>query len=171
MKDLTRYSSLTRMGTVSWAVGATISPGNQGSLPFFLSPLTSTHTILPISGSRSTSLLWALLSCLVVDSDPSSPSSSLLSSCRLLPPLLPPKTGVPKCSGWVRGSWSSVSLSAKCLPLFKQSAVLLSVVISPSSKTVSKWKTWAYFQWKVVKGNLPTVYWLQSCILLMSPSQ
>lgn len=75
-------------------------------------------------------------------------------------------TGVPKCSGFVNGSWSSVwirnkqitfkshfslheyplfnsksprhltSLSAKCLSPFKQSEVRLNVLSSPSSKTV-----------------------------------
>lgn len=52
-----------------------------------------------------------------------------------LRPRLPPTTGVPKCSGWVRGSWSRVSLSAKCLPLFRHRDVRRSVVMSPSSKT------------------------------------
>jgi hypothetical protein len=58
-----------------------------------------------------------------------------LRSYLLLPPLLPPSTGVPKCSGWVNGSWSRVSLSAKCLPLFKHNEVRLKVVMSPSSNT------------------------------------
>lgn len=55
--------------------------------------------------------------------------------CRFRLPFLPPITGFPKCSGCVNGSWSNVSLSAKWRPLFRQRAVLRSVVISPSSKT------------------------------------
>lgn len=58
--------------------------------------------------------------------------------CLLLRPLLPPTTGLLKCSGWVKGNWSRVSLSLKCLPLFKHNAVLRRVVISPSSKTETK---------------------------------
>jgi hypothetical protein len=53
-------------------------------------------------------------------------------------PFRPPITGFPKCSGCVNGSWSNVSLSAKWRPLFRQRAVLLRVVISPSSKTKTK---------------------------------
>lgn len=58
-----------------------------------------------------------------------------ISSRRRLP-RTPLTTGVLKCSGWVRGNWSKVSLSAKWRPLFKQRAVRLRVAISPSSKTV-----------------------------------
>lgn len=67
-----------------------------------------------------------------------------------LRPLRPPMTGFPKCSGCVNGNWSNVSLSLKCLPLFRHSALRLSVVISPSSNT--------------------TVYCEQSCILVMVAS-
>ena len=59
-------------------------------------------------------------------------------ACLDLLPLLPPTTGVPKCSGCVKGNWSNVSLSAKCLPDFKHSEDLRRVVISPSSKTEIK---------------------------------
>lgn len=52
-----------------------------------------------------------------------------------LRPRRPPITGLPKCSGCVSGSWSSVSLSLKCRPLFKHNALRLSVVMSPSSNT------------------------------------
>lgn len=138
LKDRTRYSSLTRIGTASWAVGATIRPGKKGSLPFFLS-LSSTQTILPMSGSRSVSRRWAPApprSCeRDADSPPCSPSSSSLLSSWRRRPRRPPSTGVPKCSGCVNGSWSSVSLSAKWRPLFKHSAVRRSVVMSPSSNT------------------------------------
>jgi len=69
LKERTRYSSRTRIRTVSWAVGATTKPGNQLSFCFFLSP-SSTHTTFPISASFS-SFLFPFLGL---------SSSSLLSS-------------------------------------------------------------------------------------------
>lgn len=70
---------------------------------------------------------WAFISC----------QCCFVTYCiwRFRLPFRPPITGFPKCSGCVNGSWSNVSLSAKWRPLFRQRAVLLSVVISPSSKT------------------------------------
>ena len=44
-------------------------------------------------------------------------------------------TGVLKCSGLVRGSLSSVSLSIKCLSPFRHICVRFSVAMSPSSNT------------------------------------
>lgn len=52
-----------------------------------------------------------------------------------LRPRLPPITGLPKCSGCVSGSWSNVSLSLKCRPLFRHNALRRNVVMSPSSNT------------------------------------
>lgn len=76
------------------------------------------------TNNKSTSLQWA---------------QATLTYKSLLLPLRPPTTGLPKCSGWVRGSWSRVSLSAKCLPLLRHKADLLKVVISPSSNTGKVW--------------------------------
>lgn len=39
----------------------------------------------------------------------------------------PTLTGFPKCSGFVKGNWSNVSDSAKCLPLFKHNAFRLKI--------------------------------------------
>ena len=52
-------------------------------------------------------------------------------------------TGVLKCSGLVRGSLSSVSLSIKCLSPFRHICVRFSVAMSPSSNT-TKTKTEIY---------------------------
>ena len=50
-------------------------------------------------------------------------------------------TGVLKCSGLVRGSLSSVSLSIKCLSPFRHICVRFSVAMSPSSNTTGrKWR-------------------------------
>lgn len=67
------------MDTASCAVGATIRPGNQVSLPFFFS-LTSTQTIFPMLGSRSSGFFVEPHFSSRPDSESSSPSSSLLSS-------------------------------------------------------------------------------------------
>jgi hypothetical protein len=48
---------------------------------------------------------------------------------------VPGWTGVPKCSGWVSGSWSSVSSLAKWRPDLRHRAERRRQLMSPSSKT------------------------------------
>ncbi|KNC22372.1 hypothetical protein FF38_08812 [Lucilia cuprina] len=95
LNERTKYSSLTRIRTVAWAVGATTKPGNHFSLSFFFDSV-STQTTLPICSS------FSLITSLASLSSSSSELSSFIWPRRL--PRRPPTTGLPKCSGCVRGN-------------------------------------------------------------------